>query len=159
MNFIEGYKAFNKNFETFNGMKFKEKDIKHTSGTIKAGPIDGNGFHICLNFEDTFRYVDTEEKILCEVIGYGNISKEYTDDYYGYYDIYACSDIYIKKIVSRQEIIEMAKQLPTNRLERLIKTYKMTDKEINQITRKDVIKTINYYHYNDRDAFRRKENG
>lgn len=53
----------------------------HSNGEIKAGPIGGNGFHMCLNFEDTFRFI--ENPILCEVTGYGTISKEYIDDYNG----------------------------------------------------------------------------
>ena len=40
---------------------------------------NGNGFHMCLNFEDTFRYI--ENPILCEVTGYGTISDEFSDEY------------------------------------------------------------------------------
>ena len=162
LDYIEGYKVFNGEFKTFNGMQFKEHAVMHVDGDVKAGPCGGRGFHLCLNFEDTFRFTE-DNPILCEVIGFGVISPEYKDEYYGYFDIYACSDIYIKRIIPREEIIEMAKELPEDRLERFIQTYKMTDGEINQImsnlNRKlKVLKAVRYYHFGDKEAYMRSEN-
>lgn len=122
---------FDSEFKTFNGMPFKEGMKAHVDGEIKAGP-DGNGFHLCLNFEDTFRF-GSDNPILCEVIGFGTISPEYMDGDNDYYDIYACSDIYIKRVISRAEIVEMASKLPYYRLERLIQTYTMSDLEIENV--------------------------
>ena len=158
MSYLEGYKVFDSDFKTFNGMQFREGMHAHTSGPIKAGAIDGHGFHLCLNIEDVFRYAK-DNPVLCEVIGFGEISHEYTDEYNGYYDIYACSDIYIKRVVPRQEIIEIAKDLPDYRLERLIGTYKMTDLEINEIIsslhgKEKVLKAIRYYHFGDKNAYK-----
>lgn len=159
-NYIEGYKAFDSNFTALNNTKFKPHEHKHIDGIIKAGPINGHGFHLCTNFEDTFRFVG-DNPILCEVIGFGTISTEYLDEYNGYYGIYACSDIYIKRIITREEIIKMASDLNEDRLFRLIQTYKMTDDEIKTINvinknakRLRIQKTIDYYHNKNKDAYR-----
>ena len=124
-----GYKAFNKNLITRNNVKFSLGQIYHVEGPIKVGPIGGNGFHFCLNFEDTFRFVNREGLSLCRIIALGEISEEYEDKYYGYDKIFACSDMYIEKIYTREEIMEMAKQLTPPRLERFIQTYPMTLRE------------------------------
>lgn len=161
MDYIEGYKVFDSNFKTFNGIPFEEGAYMHVDGDIKAGPCGGHGFHLCLNFEDTFRFM-ADNPILCEVIGFGKISKEYIDEYNGYFDIYACSDIYIKRIVPREEIIQMAINLPDDRLERLIITYKMSDEEVKKILynlddKKKIIKAIRYYHLGDKMAYWRSD--
>ena len=78
MNYIKGYKSFKQGLITNGDIKFEVGVPMHSNGEIKAGPIGGNGFHMCLNFEDTFRFI--ENPILCEVTGYGTISKEYIDD-------------------------------------------------------------------------------
>ena len=162
LDYIEGYKVFDSDFKTFNGMQFKEGMFMHVDGDIKAGACGGHGFHLCLNFEDTFRF-GSDDPILCEVIGFGEISKEYKDEYNGYFDIYACSDIYIKRVISRGEIIEMAKTLSEDRLERLIITYKMSDLEINEIMhnidkKAKILKAVRYYHFGDKEAYMRSEN-
>lgn len=158
-NYIEGYKAFDSDFKSLNDIKFKVGDHKHIDGKIKAGPVGGHGFHLCKNFEDTFRFAG-DNPILCEVIGFGTISDEYIDYYNEYDGIYACSDIIIKRIVPREEVIEMAKNLTGWRLERLIMTYRMTDEEVeilenNLSPYNDKIKKhIDYYHRNNKDAFK-----
>lgn len=161
-NYIEGYKVFTSDFKAMGNIKFSVGMHKHIEGKIKAGPVDGNGFHLCINFEDTFRYAD-ENPILCEVIGYGTISDEYVDNYNEYDGIYACSDLYVKRVVPREEIIEMAKTLPQYKLERLITTYNMTDEEIEKIEKTNKIKRIkqyiDYYHRNNKNAFKEWKHG
>ena len=130
-NTIRGYKSFYPGLVTNNGTKFEVGKPMHLDCKITVGPVNGNGFHLCLHFEDTFRYV--ENPILCEVIGFGDISKEYKDYYNDYYGIYACSDMVIKRIISRNEVIEMAKKLCDERLERFIATYEMTDEEVKEV--------------------------
>ena len=156
-NYIEGYKVFDNEFKTMGGIQFSVGMHKHVAGPKKAGPSNGNGFHLCKNFEDTFRY-KSNNPILCEVIGYGVISREYIDEYNEYDGIYACSDIYVKRIIPREEIIEMAKNLPEYRLQRLISTYEMTDEEISEIEKTNNTKKIkqytNYYHRNIKNAFK-----
>ena len=103
---MKGYKAFNKDMLAMNNIKFEIGKQMHIDGPIKAGPIDGNGFHFCINFEDTFRFVSFESNVLlCEIKAFGKISHEYCDEYNGYYGIYSCSDIILERIISREEII------------------------------------------------------
>ena len=158
MDYIKGYKSFKQGLITNGDIKFEVGVPMHSNGEIQAGPKGGNGFHMCLNFEDTFRFI--ENPILCEVTGYGTISKEYIDDYNGYYGIYACSDMIVNRIISREEIIEMAKSLYEERLIRFIMTYKMTDEEVKElltIPMSDIIKSyIDYYHYGNKDVFEMK---
>ena len=155
MNYIKGYKSFKQGLITNGDIKFEVGVPMHSNGEIKAGPIGGNGFHMCLNFEDTFRFI--ENPILCEVTGYGTISKEYIDDYNGYYGIYACSDMIVNRIMPREEIIEMAKSLYEERLIRFIMTYKMTEKETDGLLTinpsKRLIKHIEYYQKGNTNAF------
>ncbi len=155
MNYIKGYKSFKQGLITNGDIKFEVGVPMHSNGEIKAGPIGGNGFHMCLNFEDTFRFI--ENPILCEVTGYGTISKEYIDDYNGYYGIYACSDMIVNRIIPREEIIEMAKSLYEERLIRFIMTYKMTEKEADELLTinpsKRLIKHIEYYQKGNTNAF------
>ena len=159
MEFIEGYKAFDSDFSSLGGLTFLVGEHKHVDGKIKSGPVDGHGFHLCKNFEDTFRFV-SKNPILCEVIGFGVIGKEYIDYYNDYDGIYACSDIFIKRIVPREEIIEMAKKLPFYKLQRLISTYEMTEEEICEIEKslnpndKITQKFIDYYQRGNKKAFR-----
>lgn len=128
---MKGYKAFNKDMLAMNNIKFEIGKQMHIDGPIKAGPIDGNGFHFCTNFEDTFRYVDFESNVIVgEINAFGKISREYCDEYYGYYGIYSCSDIILERIISREEIITMASKLPVYRLERFIQTYKLNKEEL-----------------------------
>lgn len=47
-----------------NNVKFDLNKHMHVDGDIKAGPTCGNGFHFCVNFEDTFRYVPFESDII-----------------------------------------------------------------------------------------------
>ena len=156
-NYICGYKVFNSDFTTMGGIQFSVGMHRHVDGIINAGPIGGNGFHLCKNFEDTFRYI-RENPLLCEVIGYGLISREYIDDYNEYYGIYACSDLYVKRIIPREEIIEMAKQLSEHKLKRIIMTYNMTEKEIEEIentkNNKKIKQYIDYYHRGNKNAFK-----
>lgn len=154
-----GYKAFCKDMLAMNNVKFDLNKHMHVDGDIKAGPTCGNGFHFCVNFEDTFRYVPFESDIiLCEVTAYGTISKEYTDEYNGYYGIYSCSDMKIKRIIPRKEIIQMASILPEYRLARFIQTYKLTKDEL-KIIKKVVVNNINlnnyveYYQLNNKSVF------
>ena len=157
-----GYKAFTSDMLAMNDVKFSLNEPMHVDGIIKSGPINGNGFHFCVNFEDTFRFVPFDSDIiLCEVMAYGTISKEYTDEYNGYYGIYSCSDMNIKRIISRKEIIQMASILPEYRLARFIQTYKLNYDEL-KIIREFVLNNYNlnnyveYYQLNNKSVFNSK---
>ena len=155
--FIIGYKAFNSNFTNRSGYKFKVGEIYHVDDAIKWGN-NGNGFHICTNFEECFRYVDSNNFILTEVIGFGKILK-YDDEYYGYFDMYVCENMRIVRIISRKEIIEMSKTLWEDRFYNFIRTFNLTDdeaKEIEEVSKgkQKILKDIDYYHYGNKNAYR-----
>lgn len=125
--FVIGYKAFNKDFTNRYGNKFEMDKIYHTDGEIKWGN-NGNGFHLCTHAEDCYRYVDPDNSIMTEVIGFGNIQK-YDDEYYGYYDMYVCEYLHIIKIISREELIEMMLHTCKERRDRFIRDFNLTEEE------------------------------
>ena len=126
---IIGYKCFKKDLTNHYGMKFEIGKTYHTTGPIKFGN-DGNGFHMCQNFYDTFRYfLNEEEPVLCLVEGSGNI-EEYDDDYYGYYNMYAVETLKIIRIVEREEIINLSLKLANFNLIKILQTFKLTIEEI-----------------------------
>ena len=79
---IEGYKVFNKGLVNKYGMSFKEKQ------EIKYG-VHGYGFHFTKRLEDGLRYFDgfNEDVDIAKVVALGKV-KEFSYDYYGYYDLY-----------------------------------------------------------------------
>lgn len=160
-NEVHGYKAFSKGLKNRYDMQFEVGKKYHVDGDIKFG-VTGNGFHFCANMVDTLRYVNgLEEEIdMCEVIGSGKIV-EFYDDYYGYYDMYAASDLEIVRIVPREEIISMAHSMNEIELDRLFMGYKLTSDELKELKsmlnpyQKHLEKTIAYFQYGDKDAFGR----
>ena len=69
---IIGYKCFNKGLLTNNNLKIEINMIYHCNDDISFGK---NGFHFCLNLEDTLRYFDAfnESVDITIVKGFGNI--------------------------------------------------------------------------------------
>ena len=85
--------------------------------------------------------------------------KKYDDEYYGYFDMYVCENIYVIRVISRKEIIEMAKSLYEERLCKFISTFNLTDEEANEIEKiskekQKVLKAIDYYHNGNKNAYR-----
>ena len=70
-----------------------------------------NGFHFCLRPEDTLRYVDgfNDNIVFAEVEGGGELVL-YEDEYYGYYDMYASSEMTILNILNKHDIFNVQKQ-------------------------------------------------
>ena len=131
---IIGYKAFNADFTNRYGMKFEVGKLYNSDGEIKFG-VKGNGFHFCSCFEDTFRYFDTKQGlILTEVEGSGNIVS-YDDEYNGYYDMYASSEIKILRKIERKKIIDMIKKITYAdfRIRKVLQTLYLTDEEIEEL--------------------------
>ncbi len=147
---VEGFKCFDKGLINRYGTKFEIGVSYHANGNIQFGNR-GNGFHMCKNMEDTFRYfdADTKEVDVCSCIGWGNIHK-IDDEYYGYYDMYSCEYIKLIKLYKRKEIIEHMLKQSDRQVARFISLYKLTIDEIREIEDlyKDndkIIRTINYY--------------
>ena len=110
------------------GKKFEVGKIYTATGTIKFGN-NGNGFHMCKNMEDTFRYFDSTNIAVCKVNGFGK-KELYEDEYYGFYDMYAVEKIEILKLLKRKEILEyMLNNYPSNVI-RFIQLFKLYDDEL-----------------------------
>ena len=143
-----GYKSFNADMTNRYGKKFEVGKIYTMDGTIKFGN-NGNGFHMCKNMEDTFRYFDSTNIAVCKVNGFGKMQK-YDDEYYGFYDMYAVENIEILKLLKRKEILEYMLDLYPERVMRFIQLFKLYDDEIVLFEDKfksnsKVIEYIDYY--------------
>ena len=147
--FIIGYKGFNKDFTNRYGDKFELHKIYHANGEIKWGN-HGNGFHLCTNLEDCYRYVDPEDCIMTEVIGFGNMEK-YDDEYYGYYDMYVCEYLRIIRVISRKEIIDMMLNTYLERRNRFIRDFNLTEDELK------LFEGVGIYGQNSSEGCKRKQ--
>lgn len=158
---MTGYKAFDKDCVNSYGTKFEEKKSYHIDGKLKFGN-NGNGFHFCKRLEDTLRYFDgLNEEVNIALIEANNISEEYCDEYYGYYDMYVASDIYIEKFLSREEIIDYILSKHTYSVERFLMCYQLTEEELKIFKEKytncqRIIDTISYYQENNKETYKQK---
>ena len=156
---IRGYKCFNGDFTNRYGMKFNVGCCYKVDGDIKFGGL-GNGFHMCKNLVDVFRYFDTSEDdfILCEVVGSGNFNC-YDDEYNGFYNMYAVECIEIIRIINRVEIIENVLNMDVFMLKRFIQLFRMNNNEINLFYNRfglidDIILAIDYYQNGNKNAYK-----
>ena len=158
---VIGYKCFNKDLINHYGQKFEIGKIYIASGIIKFG-TRGNGFHMCKNIEDCFRFFDTTKKDIevCKVVGSGKII-EYSDEYNGYYDLYCVEKLQILNVLSREELINIGLSLNELRVERFVSTLSLFKEEISLFKEKykkyiKVLDAISYYQENDKDVYNRK---
>lgn len=158
---VFGYKCFNKDLTNRYGVQFEVGKIYSVTGEVRFGN-QGNGFHMCTNFEDTFRYFDcfNKEVTVCEVKGMGNLCG-WNDLYNGYYDMYACENLEIIRIIEREELVDMGLNLNEVRVARFIQGYRLTSKEIQLFKEKflnyyKVLDTIAYYQEGDKDVHYRR---
>ena len=133
MNKIIGYKSLDKNYKDITGNILEENKIYHVDGNIIYGN-GGNGYHFAKNLEDTLRYQLNDDDFLtrpniARVIGFGDIVESF-DDYYGYYELYAASNIKILKYLKDDEIIAYALKLNETRMLRFVSLYKLSSDEI-----------------------------
>ena len=156
---VKGYKAFNKDSTNRYGKPFTEGETYIVTGDIKFGN-DGNGFHMCTSLSDVFRYVNaTEEEVLvAKVTGRGK-KVCVDDDYYGYYDMYACEEITIDKFLSREEVIEEILNASSYQVKKFIVTCKISDEEVVEFLKRfrgdtEVIKALLYYHFGIEEVYR-----
>ncbi len=133
-NEIEGYKCFYEGLETKPGIKM---EIGKKYNTKEPPKFHSSGFHMCERMEDTLRFFDSfENKIeICKAIGYPEYKKE-DDDYYGYYDMYSCQGILLIKKLTRQEIIEMARNMDETRIQRFLQLYNLNPSELEEFIKK-----------------------
>lgn len=155
---IIGYKCFNKGLVNSYGSKFNLGEIYVAQGKIKYG-TNGNGFHLCKNMEDTFRYFNTfeDEVDVCLVKGSG-IIKMFCDEYNGYYDLYCVEKLEILEQLSRFQIIEKGLKLDDIKVQRFISTFQLTKDEIKLFKEKyrsydSVLNAIAYYQEGDKTIY------
>lgn len=158
---VIGYKCFNKGLTNRYGKKFSVGKIYLCPEIIKFEK-NGNGFHLCKNIEDTFRYFDTfnNEVDVCLVKGIGKINESF-DDYNCYYDMYCVEKMEILKHLNRTEIINLGLNLHPIRAKRFVSSFKLTLDEIKLFKEKykteiDVIDAIAYYQEGDKKVYERK---
>ena len=133
MNEIIGYKSVDKNYKDISGNILEENKIYHVDGKIIFGN-GGNGYHFAKKLEDTLRYQLNDDDFLtrpniAKVIGFGDIVESF-DEYYGYYELYAASNIKILKYLKEDEIITYALSLREDRMLRFVSLYRLNSNEI-----------------------------
>ena len=160
-NRIKGYKAFNVDLTNRYGSSFEVGKEYSVDGNAVFGN-HGNGFHFCERLEDTLRYFDAMngEVSFAEVVGSGNMV-EYSDEFYGYYDMYAATELKVLRILKREEIIKMFLSQPSFRMVRFVQGFKLNDdeKELMKCMYADnseVINAISYYQDGDKDVYSRE---
>ena len=161
---IRGYKSFSSN-GTNQAHEIMEAGKKyHCDGIIK---YNKNGYHLATNFEDTIAFSDIVDSdgnsndlhdvIIAEVIGSGDIDKvsDMYANYYGYFDMYACSDIEIVRFIPREELMKMALELNNVRMERFVSYLKMSSEELKLFQGYNirVDAAIEYYHNNNKSIY------
>jgi len=149
-------------YKSYDGNKIKEEDILnkhfHLDGEIK---FHKRGYHFCERIEDTLRYSGgiNNPNIIIAKIEANNIIDEGSDEYYGFFDMYATSDLYVDKILTRKEIIEyFLNENNEDRVKRFIESYKLNEVEIELFKLKYIdnvllTKIIEYYQENKKDVF------
>ncbi len=158
---IKGYKCFNEDLTNRYGQKFEVGKTYHVDGEISFGN-NGNGLHMCTHLEDTLRYFDARNgKIaICEVTGFGTLA-EGEDDFYEFYDMYACEYLSVDKLLTREEIIAYGLNLYEQRTTRFISLMKLNPEEKELFKEKyknnlNVMEYIAYYQEGDTEVFKRK---
>ena len=152
---VEGYKGFNSNKTNRYGVFFEEGKAYKIDGDISFGNT-GNGFHMCTSLSDVFRYFDNDI-VVAKVIGYGN-TVCYNDEYNGYYNMYAVSNLLIRYFLTREQIIENMLNASYFECENFLKTFKLNDLEKQLFLSKYLndnymLKIILYYQYNYIDIY------
>jgi hypothetical protein len=157
-NRVKGYKAFNVDLTNRYGSSFEVGKRYSVDGNAVFGN-HGNGFHFCERLEDTLRYFDAMngEIAICEVVGSGNIV-EYSDEYYGYYEMFAATELEISKVLTREEIVGMFRDAPWYRTVRFVQGFRLTDVEreffkLQYENEFRVLQAIAYYQEGDNRAY------
>ena len=155
---IKGYKAFNSDKTNRYGQKFIEGQVYHNNHDLKFGN-NGHGFHMCTLLCDVFRYFDSNA-VVAKVIGFGNCVN-YNDEYNGYYNMYAVSNLYIERFLTREEIINIMLNSSDFEIQKFLRTFTLTVKESELFLQKfennkQLINFILYYQYGYINIF--KEN-
>ena len=157
---LKGYKCFNGDKTNRYGVPFEEGKDYHVDGEIKYGN-KGNGFHMCVHLSDVFRFFDTDDNdfAVAEVTCWGEHDmNEYPDDFEGYYDMYAFSDMHIDRFMTREEIINKMLEAHEFDVKKFLRTFYCTNDEILLFIRKfhndiSVLSVILCYHFQENNTY------
>lgn len=158
---VKGFKVLNNEQMNNYGIKFEENNIYFVEGKVIFG-INGNGIHFCENLEDVFRYSNAkeEEVKVALVIGFGDIAT-YHDEYYGYYDMHCASNLYVERILTREEIISHMLKLKTeHKIINFLVTFKLMKDEIELFKKTfeknlTIMNAIAYYQEDKKDVYQK----
>ena len=158
---VDGYKIFNNDMTNIYGLKFEEGKTYKSNGEVIFG-TNGNGFHFCKNIEDTLRYIDAMNSLvkIAKVKSFGEYLIR-NDEYNGYYDLYVASSIYIEKILTREEIINIMLNKSPYSIIRFLQGFKLANKEIELFKTKfylsqDIRDAISFYQEKKKDTYTKK---
>lgn len=163
---IIAYKVFYDGLINRYGYQFELGREYRVEGQVQWGN-HGNGFHMCSNPEDCFRYFDRyDDIVLTKVRGFGHMYSV-DDEYFGYYDMYVCEGMEVLYVYSRDEVIDMMLKLDKDGIERFLITNGLSDLELKMFkefykNNEDILDCISYYQEGKKDTFvkrRGKRNG
>ncbi len=117
---MKKYKCINLDMTNQYGIKY---DLN--TWYINDNPI----FYFATNFEDCFRFYDSDDSYLCEIEVDGIVTT-FDDEYNGNYDLGKASKFKINKVLNREEIIDLAINLQFNRKKNFIKTFHLHEEEL-----------------------------
>ncbi len=153
---MRGYKALSSNLTNRYGFTYEIGKKYVLNGKLKWMK---NGFHFCTRPEDTLRYINgyNDDFSIVLVDGSGELVL-YEDDYYGFYDMYASSEMTIIGIVPRNEIfLDIINSKNYFRVKRYASLVRLEEYEKEEILKKypELEDTIKYYQ-NDEFILKRK---
>lgn len=156
INEVKGFKAFDNAAVNRYGKQFIEGETYKANGNIKFG---SHGYHFCTTITDVFRYVDAinSTPVVARVTGRGTMNR-FNDEYNGYYNMYAVSEITIDHFMSEEEIIEEILKCSEFDVVKALKTKKFISDEIRQIINNfnnsyNVLCAIMYYQLGIKDVY------
>lgn len=127
---IIAYKAFSENLTNKYGVKFKKGETyQKDKNTLQFGE-NGHGFHMSSSLADTFRYFNPlKNNNYCEVEGSGRILTVENSNYNAA-PMYATEKMKIKRILTREEIIEKVLKSDIDELKRYINLFPFRKDEL-----------------------------
>jgi hypothetical protein len=134
---VQGYKAFAADGTNMYGEVLEAGKKYHRDGEITYGQ-KGNGYHLAYSLEDTLKFCTLDKRglvskpMIAMVIATGDIvsSNVPDNDYIGYYDLFACSDLEVVKFLTREEIISYGLRLSYDSRRRFITYFELTPEEM-----------------------------
>ena len=97
---------------------------------------------------------------ICLVRGSGDMLV-FSDEYYGYYDMFAATGLEVSKVLTREEIINMYLSVPSHRMVRFVQGFRLSEQEkelmrLSYCDDIDVVNAISYYQDGDKDVYSRE---